>query len=108
MDDLHFRLNRRDAMRAFSRMKNTEALYQLYLSDAIQERMGDVRMAMAQVSVAVQHEFNDDRRDRDPKAHEKSAEMEQAVSKLLWSLRDEMRRGEAAPSESTMPTSART
>jgi hypothetical protein len=93
-------------MAAFNRMKNIEALYQLYLSDAIQERMGDVRMAMAKVSVAVQREFDDSRRDRDPKAHEKSAEMERAVSRLLWSLRDEMRPGEPSP-PSAIPTSTR-
>lgn len=106
MDDLHFKANRRDARRAFERIKNIEALYQLYLSDGIQERMDDVRRAIAQVAIAVDREFEEEHRDRDPQGHEKSEKMQAAVRRLLGCLREEMRRGEAVTPQTKMAPSA--
>lgn len=87
LDKLEYRLKLRRSSKAFSKAKNIEALYELYLSDDVRLEMQRVRNAIAVVTVT----FDDDRY-RDPKQYEKSQAMELAVRGLYTTMRNELQK----------------
>jgi hypothetical protein len=89
MNDLYYKVRRRDADRAFKKTKNIEALYELYLSDPVRAAMSAVRHTMAPVSVSLMRESGD----HDVKLVEKKEAMEDAVSRLYHVMRGELQRG---------------
>jgi hypothetical protein len=90
MSDLDYEVRRRDAMRAYQRARNVEALYELYLSDAVREKLHLVRVAISRLSTYVE----DGR--AVAKGREAKEAVDQAVMALFSTMREEIRRGESA------------
>ena len=89
MVELELRVRRRDADLAFTKAKNTEALQALYLSDAVTQRLHLVRRAIAAVSAQIHVPS--------PQSGIHGLElrdaMDEEVSELHKTMRDELRRG---------------
>lgn len=99
LDRLHWKVLVHRADRAFASAKNTEALYDLYLSDDVRLAMLAVRQAMAAVSVSFMHDDDD----RDRKQMEKKHEMIARVGDLFRVMQKELDRrdvGDAAQGSS--------
>lgn len=93
MTALDERVRHNAAERAFVRAKNIEALYELYLSDQVRQRMGDVRASLARVS----SRLGADAERFDPVIHQDLERLEAAVAALHDAMRSELRRGSAQP-----------
>ena len=100
--DLYGRVQSRNANNAFNRAKKFYALYELYLSDDVRAQFERIRHGMAEVSVLI-----DDRGEErnELKAFEKAKAVEAEVSKLRDVMRNELRRGESAPTETAVAKS---
>ncbi|MDQ3314603.1 MAG: CLH domain-containing protein, partial [Verrucomicrobiota bacterium] len=99
MKELERRVNWRDAQRAFTKAKNIEALYELYLSDAVRARMNAVRASTATVTVNVMRD-NEDRVGA-TELYQNRLAMETAVADLYTTMRQELRDGTSADLPST-------
>ena len=88
MARLHWRVTLRDANAAFERAREFEALNELYLSDAVQEAVGNVRRKVEVLAGSLMRE--QERADQ-AKRVAKQDELQSAVASLLHAMRDDLR-----------------
>ena len=100
--DVYSRVQARNANNAFNRAKKFYAFYELYLSDDVRTQFEQIRNGMAEVSVLI-----DDRdwERKEVKAFEKAKAVEAEVSKLRDVMRNELRRGQSASTETPVAES---
>lgn len=105
MDALHVRANRRDAGRAFIRMRNYEALNELYLSQAVSDAIDAARRATALVSVYADEadEYRTGSADQEWRTKYRAVrdDMVSAARVVFRVMRNELQRGEANPPTAT-------
>ena len=94
---LERRLNIRDAYNSFNRMKNIEALYELYLSDNVRAEIANVRQQLARCSVAARRDTDD----TTIPAADVMAGAEAQVARLFHTMRQELGRGVIGPAKAT-------
>jgi hypothetical protein len=95
LSDFYFDLRRMDAERAFERAKSTEALNELYFSDAVRAKVTPVRQEMASLSAKLR--FPDPHAPREDKAYPASLRVQAAVHELFATIRAELQRGDVPP-----------
>lgn len=90
MSKLHWRVTLRDANAAFERAREFEALNEMYLSDAVQDAVGNVRRQVEALSSSLMRE----QERADPvKRLAKQDELHSSVASLLHAMRDDLRTG---------------